>query len=143
MSTKEAVRLPELETLELADFKAGSLGSDLNAIRSTVETVAQVGWLDRFNMARASGEVSTFDEWVASQPEGENDEERALRLVAFATDAVGHLASLLEDAKAIRTHALTLYQEARPNYSSAGRGRIVEWADEWGDWYRREEGQHA
>lgn len=91
MSTKQVIRLPELATLELADFKSGSLGSDVSEIRSTVRTVAQADWLDRYNAARAAGEVSSWDEWTAAQLEVENDELKALQLVAFASDLVRHL----------------------------------------------------
>ena len=136
MNTKEIVRLPDLERLELAAFKIGSFSSDVDGIKSTVKTVACGDWLDRYNAAIASGKVASWDEWTASQPEVENDEARALRLLAFATDTLEDLDRLTEEMKELRETAVELYRDSHERYSSEGAAAIAEWASEWSEHYR-------
>jgi hypothetical protein len=136
MNTKEIVRLPDLERLELAEFKFGSLSSDVTEILSTVKTVAGSNWLERYNTEQARGQVSSFDEWQAKQPEVEKDEIRALRLLAFATDILDDISYLTEMLEELRGNTLELFRESRARYSSEGAATIAEWAGETGEHYR-------
>lgn len=117
--------LPTWKEIELADYKAGSFTSDVEAIASTV---------------RASLEPSVTIEdyvWMREHGVAPPDEPRpdpllVLRLVAFAAEVGEDARSLAELAEQLQRDALTLFHdscgaEADPDGWARCRRTVRDW----------------
>ncbi len=87
MATVTTPSLPTPEALDLADYKLGSLGSDLDLIRSALRDCAGPEGAER------------YDAGVLAQ------------IVVFATDSLRYLSDLQRDAAAIQESAIALHHE--------------------------------
>lgn len=95
--------LPSRAEVDLADYKIGSLMSDLNWIRSTIED--------------CEGDTISLREYQYQQAEGivppeppDYDPDELARLVVFATDVLADVETLRDDARAIQEVARHLYR---------------------------------
>jgi hypothetical protein len=96
--------LPSRAEVDLADYKIGSVMSDLDSIHTTIQSCA--------------GDTISLQEYRYRQAEGfafpdapEYDPDELARLVVFATDVLADVETIREDARAIQEVARHLHHE--------------------------------
>ena len=96
--------LPNGAEVDLADYKIGSVMSDLDSIRSALE--------------RCAGDTISLREYRYREAEGialpespGYDPDELARLVVFATDVLADVETIRDDARAIQETARHLYHE--------------------------------
>jgi hypothetical protein len=126
MTTKTVpVELPSIEEIELADYKLGSLLSDLDMIERAVKDVDGVGMSVEEYLADPAGvekAMKATDEAV--------EPETLLRLLAFANEIQNDGQTLTKYGESLQSLVLSIYTEAvlnRPDYYNRARKVEREW----------------
>ena len=102
MAAPVSPTLPSSDELDLADYKLGSFGSDLDVLRSTLERCSNVITPEEYLRLQAAGKE-------LEEPTLDRDE--LARIVVYVTDWLRDFAQFEEDARKIQAEALTLYHE--------------------------------
>jgi hypothetical protein len=115
--------LPSSADLDLADYKIGSFGSDLDHLRMALKACSNVITPEEYLRQHAAG---------IEPEESEYDRDELARIIVFATDVLNDLAGIREDAEAIQAEAFALSrgtfgQQQDPEGWQRYKARIREW----------------